>query len=558
MRTRQTRFGKVDGETRPAAWRDSVKTSVTWLLGASNGRPTAVRVDVPSDGQCIGGLVIVPPFGRERVVTFRTLRILALNAARRGFVVVSPDLAGDGDTPHIDGQSLPAEWHQDVDVAYTLAGELTSASPVNIVGVRLGAALASSFSTSGGERRVLWEPVDGRTCLRQQRMLRRLAFAPPEVQGARELPGRLLTHNDWVSLERLQIPASPITDVELVSDPDLVIALSKSATNAAPVLQSRIDRVIAHLGRSSPREMVELNCRLSASVAPGITEEFLQMESGVGGVLTYATSQDTRAGILFTAMGSELREGPGGIWTSLARDLAGHGFMSLRADRAGIGEAVDPGMPTQPRPYTDVAVTATVAGIRSLRLRAPDVKIAAAGICAGAWCLLRAGAHEPVDHIIAVNPMAWHPRESHYSDAFYRRMLGEGQEDDPPGSSSRLRTSRKKAITAISRGFERLGREDVYAHAAIVLRRDAIGERPVRLIRPLPTTTTVDLIVGPREKRDFLAKGGAKLLRLHPGRAPVRLSTYVDLDHNVQCESSRRIVAVHLWNVTSVLATGSS
>ncbi len=106
------------------------------------------------------GVLFVPPVGSEQRRTQRPLRILMQNLARQGFTTQRFDWHGTANSSHDSGelQSID-QWSNDVqDAAEHLA---KSCDQINVVGIRLGALIASNCALSGLpiSNRIYWDPV---------------------------------------------------------------------------------------------------------------------------------------------------------------------------------------------------------------------------------------------------------------------------------------------------------------------------------------------------------------------------------------------------------------
>jgi pimeloyl-ACP methyl ester carboxylesterase len=108
------------------------------------------------------GIVICYPFGQEYMRSHRAFRQLALLLTRKGFDVFRFDYRGTGDSSgECDGVTA-SDWLDDIMVAVQELRETTNATTISLVGLRLGALLASAAcgSTSTDiEQLVLWDPV---------------------------------------------------------------------------------------------------------------------------------------------------------------------------------------------------------------------------------------------------------------------------------------------------------------------------------------------------------------------------------------------------------------
>jgi alpha/beta superfamily hydrolase len=118
------------------------------------------------------GVVICHPFGQEYLRAHRSLRELAGRLADAGFHVLRFDYHGGGDSAGEPGEARVEGWLEDTTVALEEVREAAGSSRVALVGLRLGATLATlAARRSGGvEALVMWDPVtDGAAYLRELR-----------------------------------------------------------------------------------------------------------------------------------------------------------------------------------------------------------------------------------------------------------------------------------------------------------------------------------------------------------------------------------------------------
>ena len=526
-------------QTEGASAGELVTTDWTWLR--AEGGPIAARVDRPGDGQPLrGSLVIVPPIVRERVSAFRTLRYLSLVAARSGLASVVIDLPGDGDSPRWGGLSLEADWRSAVRSAEELARRLAPDAPHHQVGLRIGACLLSEPRADTREVRILWQPVTGRSFVRQQRNARRWGIAVEPVAEGVEFPGGHFREEDVASMAALSFPKRPPhgsgLQIRNEADPGVAARIAVCPPPAARIPFDSIHEIVRTLPQSVASRAPEWHPTATAAVASGVMETLAPVgKHRLRSVLTHPTGYvNPHAAVAFTAMGSELASGPADLWVTLSRAMASKGVVSLRADRRGLGEALFPTEPGEAPCYTDDAVLDTVDLLAALQTRAPGVPTVGVGACAGAWCFLRAAAVTPLDRVIAVSLVHWSPDASIYDAQFYDRYHAEGRNPVPfPGPDearhATLRSARQSGWRAARRLWTMWG--ETY-------RGDRIG-RMVNYVRP---DTEIDVLLGPADNRRFLLKGGRWQLLRHR----LRLTTVDCLDHSLLSERGRRVVAQHV------------
>ncbi|MDO5628718.1 MAG: hypothetical protein Q4G43_10390 [Mobilicoccus sp.] len=507
---------------------------MTWARPRT--RPLALRVDRPRDGEASGALVVVPPPGRERVVTFRALRALAVVAARAGFVVLSPDLTGQGDSAPARGVDLIEAWTADVEHVVALAQQLVPGRPVHTVGLRLGACLADAVPTSGV--RVLWEPIDGRIWLRRQRRLRTVALATPVVPDGTELPGLHLSDEDAASIATLTASddADPSRLVRRETDRLVADQLFNTSPHGARIPAGSIAEIVDALphGDRGPMAAHAWPEEVLMPTEGGVVvERWTELgPARLPAVFTRSASGTTGPALVFTPMGAELRSGPGDLWTDLARAVAADGGVAIRSDRRGLGDALDVTELGEPRPYVETAPGDVAEAARLVRTLGART-VVGVGLCAGAWSMLRAGddgGTVPFDRVVALNSVHWDDDVARYDEDFYEQAFR--YEITPPSVEDdvvpRLHDVRRRVLCALAHRFPRLRAwyrgEDGSDHVGLLLGRT-------------PAPTDVHLVLGTWEHSVFRAKDGQRAVRHRRG---TQVSVVPSLDHSLLATESRR------------------
>lgn len=132
-------------------------------LGTAQRRLFAVHDPAVAGTKRARAAVICNPAGPEHAYAHRTLRHLALRLSRRGFDVVRFDYYGTGDSDGDDAQASAQGMVDDTAFAIEAAQEISSARQVTLVGLRMGAVIASQAAARHPrevDALVLWDPVD--------------------------------------------------------------------------------------------------------------------------------------------------------------------------------------------------------------------------------------------------------------------------------------------------------------------------------------------------------------------------------------------------------------
>lgn len=536
----------------------------TWL--SVDGRHLSTRIDLPANGRAHAALVIVPSSGREATVAFRVCRVLAVRAAARGLVAVSPALTGQGDSAPADGiEDLAGAWRRDVELAIELAR--------SIVGLRLGACLAGAVAPGEGERRVLWQPVTGAAFVRSQRALRKVAVRPPALADVVELYADTLTRTQADSLRRLRpAKAGPGVCVR-VEEPAVARQLAGVSTYHTEVPYPAVDGVLDELpvGPGTPlRPFHPVPVRDVEVAVPGtgtrpaavvrLREEHVRIgPRRVPGVLTSRADGVRGVGVLLSAIGTELRSGPAQLWAACARELAAGGAEVLRLDRHRLGDDLDPDDPRDPDAYTEEAAAdlEVAAALLAGRVGRPPVGL---GVCAGAWCLFKAAVRTPIAHIVSVNALHWDTDTRVYTRAFYDRVNGEEMAfltegptvAEPESAGSGEERNLRERLSAIGARLRRARERTMMRlpRLGAALHGQAPPARVSTLLQPVPATTAIDLVMGESEFLLFRANKGLRAVRGRAaGPAPVTVTLLPGLDHSLAAQTSRDLVRQHLRQV---------
>lgn len=518
----------------------TTNTSFSWLKSGPE-TTIAVRVDRPGAGLACGALVIAPPFGREYVAAFRTLRALAAAAVRAGLVVVSPTYSGQGDShPLPAGADLATTWVSDLSAATGLAAQLSAGGPVHVVGLRLAAAVVCGLpAPATGERHLLWEPISGAAFLRQQRNLRKFAVAQPPVPELTEIYGGALSPEQDASLRGLLVSEPlPGRTVRKESDREVARKITNPALHFAEVPLESIAEIVSGLPLGEPRRLPRWS-PVPASTVPGptgpVVEEFVEVgPHRLHGVLAKAPESRPALAVVLTAMGVELANGPADLWVGTARGIAASGaVMVLRADRRGIGEDVDVHRRREPAAYVETsAVDVAEAAREAVALGAQ--RVLGVGVCAGAWCMLKASAAVPELDVLSVNSVHWNPDEAFYDAAFYDRFHGTESQlvrtltetDAPHPRPGPIAFARFTLVGARKRVAYR------WPRLLARLKGRPVPARVGALLRLVPAQSRLILLMGRTEHELFEAQAGRRAVA-HRRRGGTRVLVDPEIDHNL-------------------------
>ncbi len=107
------------------------------------------------------GIVFCYPYGVEYQRVHRAFVKFGEQLAREGFHVLRFDYTATGDSAGEDGEGRMDVWLEDVHTAIQELKDLSGVEKVTLIGVRLGAALATiaTATIEGIDKLILWDPV---------------------------------------------------------------------------------------------------------------------------------------------------------------------------------------------------------------------------------------------------------------------------------------------------------------------------------------------------------------------------------------------------------------
>jgi amino acid adenylation domain-containing protein len=113
----------------------------------------------PVGQQPIGTVVLAHSIGHEYTRAYRNLQQLAVHLCQIGFEVLRFDYAGTGNSQGDCAELTVDQMRQNLIDAKKYAAEKSAAQTTAVIGVRLGATVASSLPIATFDHTILWDPV---------------------------------------------------------------------------------------------------------------------------------------------------------------------------------------------------------------------------------------------------------------------------------------------------------------------------------------------------------------------------------------------------------------
>ncbi len=409
------------------------------------------------------GVVVCAAWGREEICSYRSVRHLAESLAAQGLPVLRFDYAGCGNSQGDDEQPGRLDaWRGSVDAACEALKRTSGVSHVILVGLRLGAALASLSAVAREDVAALaavFPVVSGRAYvreLRMQQMATKHAAEGGDVsilenEGA-VMPEETKAEVSAIDLTRLaRAPARQMLVVdrddlpsnanwpdrlreqgcELVqtAQPGYVGMMAPPHKTEVPLQMIETvtawvrERAAAYPAAASPAaglQAADLATRVTLPAAAQggqpVVETVLRFgpDNGLLGILSEPASPAAADGgrlILMINEASNRLVGPNRIHVPLARRWASLGYRVLRFDPSGMGDSPARGGYAENLVYcptTDEDVATAIDWLRARVPQAPAPQMHLIGLCSGAYHAYRAAVQgQPIASTVLINPIVF-------------------------------------------------------------------------------------------------------------------------------------------------------
>ncbi|HXF80979.1 MAG TPA: alpha/beta hydrolase [Usitatibacter sp.] len=423
--------------------------------------------------------VICAPGGYEYTRAHRTLRHLADRFARAGIPALRFDYHGTGNSAGDDSDpDRVAAWIGNIREACLEARAATGRGRVCLVGVRLGATLASLATRQiAVDDLVLWNPcISGKGYVRELQAIA-MSVQDPEshADGLLESAGYVMTADTLEAVRRIDLKGTPpvASRVLVLSREDAAPPTAFCEAMAAAHLPVQLvrfagwqemmaehlytvvpDEALARIvewaaagampfsqsppaSRPEPRaSSLELEVAGEAGPAPLVEDACSFGSDGhLFGVVTRPVGEPSLPAIVMFNAGCVHNVGPNRLSVTLARALGAAGFPSLRFDLEGIGDSVARGAGPENDPYPPSALDDARSAFEFLRDRYGYRDFVALGLCSGAHTSFHAGLQfedQSIGELILINPLTFYWEEgfdqaTQFEDAVaYRKSLRDG------------------------------------------------------------------------------------------------------------------------------------
>lgn len=417
----------------------------------------------PAERRYDCGVVVCAAWGREEICSYRSVRHLAESLAAQGLPVLRFDYAGCGNSQGDDEQPGRLDaWRTSVDEACEALKRASGVSHVILVGLRLGAALASLSAVAREDVAALaavFPVVSGRAYVRELRMqqmatkhaaeggdvsilenegavmpeetkaevsaidLTRLASAPARqvlIVDRDDLPGNA----NWPDRLREQgcelVQTAQPGYVGMMAPPhktdvpwQMIEAVSAWARERAAAHPAAVSDATGLQGAT-----LDTRVTLPAAAEGGqpVVETVLRFgpDNGLLGILSEPASPAAADGgrlILMINEASNRLVGPNRIHVPLARRWASLGYRVLRFDPSGMGDSPARGGHDENLVYCPTTDEDVATAIDWLRARVPQVQappMHLIGLCSGAYHAYRAAVlGQPIASTVLINPIVF-------------------------------------------------------------------------------------------------------------------------------------------------------
>ncbi len=547
-------------------------------------QPLFARLYLPEGGVARGAVVICPPFGFESWRAGRAFRALSGQLAEKGFAVLHFDYEGTGDSSGTDdGPERVNAWQRSITEAIGTMRQ-SGAVHVSLVGLRLGATLAASVSTTcRPDALVLWDPCEsGRSYLREQTVLHAVYEQSPWGPAVPTLPSAGAS-NGATAVETIGTTYGPetardLSELRIAAIPSAldgkVLALLRPGSPPRKALLEHLSEVHAELAEAVDQERVlDINypdlfvphgtlAKIVAwlsqrageesstirqighqtAVIPNaddgaVVEEIKQLgPNELFGVLTRPMGQSWGPTIILLNAGHIDHCGPGRLWVEVARSWASAGLPVLRVDISGRGDS--PARPGQDLDiiYAPEALEDIADIVEAVSPGSPSETVLM-GLCSGGYHAIVAGNELGVGGVLALNPaFSGRLREPQAVQSTAGR----------PSSGPAATTTKRRAKALARRAFSNA--DDLFASVTRRLpegvrwwwvKRLSHGPRPGELLERIARRGAGVFVICGVEEGKVVRGGENNRLRRLEKAGDFHMSVLPGIDHSLFAQAAR-------------------
>ena len=505
--------------------------------------------------------------------------MLSDRLAAAGLVALRFDYAGTGDSADTYETGV-AQWVDSIRGAVAFLRSC-GCSSVSLAGLRIGATLAATAAPSCGPLTslVLWDPVAGRSFLREQRALQMIEIGPQQARndGSEEALGFTYPVDVVSQMRLLKVDVGILSDVDFqprergaclllirpeqesqpgirtMVDSPLVSYLDAPAqpellshrSFAGTIPRDTISAIASHVSAHSAATARQVHVRLRDTAVVGTTpagreivERFARIgpDSAFGVVTEVAPRSNLRPLLLCGNVAAEYHIGPGRAWVELARRAAGHALTTIRFDWPGLGDSARDDQYDSTTLYPADRREKVLDIVRAARSEAAG-PLGMLGSCSGAWLAAAVGGTERLGAVWLINEANWtkvpKPIDGRSYEAFVEKLA---RRADKP------RTWRARSRSLV--------KHHLPYPIWLALCRTGVFVTPELILADLAERgTKVRLLLSASDADSFASRrGNTGVARLVRSGADIKVTVFDNADHALFMESGRKAI------LTAVLA----
>jgi alpha/beta superfamily hydrolase len=460
---------KLQTNSSDASSAMSERVNRTPLYFRTESAPLFGWLHMPSQVSPVAtGIVICPPIGYEYISCHRTIRHLADHLSAQGFPALRFDYHGTGDSSGKDEDRARVDaWLESIRVAIQQLKDTSGCTNVGLVGLRIGATLASVIAEELElECLILWAPcVHGKKYIREMAFLDRADVKTPErVSDDSDIQcaGFVISAETSNDLSKINlIKQSPRkTNILIVARDDLnddfslrdqwrqlglevdyirMDGFADLLTNPvkAKVPFGTLSEIIEWIKDTVHMENIDSSVSLRkknvcvqfeeqcyaqfkyCKSIDTISEKIIRFgdKNNLFGILCEPEEENRETGlptIILSNSGAVHHVGTNRFYVYLARNLALAGFSTLRIDINGLGDSVIDDTQNENILYNQDAIQDIDDAIDYLTKSENKTRFVLAGLCFGSYASFHGSletSHNSIVECVLINPLTFYWEE---------------------------------------------------------------------------------------------------------------------------------------------------